>query len=169
MQICSTKPNESIVYRMKLQSRWIPCDNTWPAMPVGSSIHTLCLMIDYILMGLEYNLYSSFEYHYIYWYLEYLYGWLHTSWKTADKLNHPEQLSASGKASKKKGRRLRKEATERKEREVTIIHIRRLVSVGFHASFRRLLPWRESYRCHHLSTGVTSSASSTDLLPLLAS
>ena len=91
--------------------------------------HTLCLMIDYLLMGLEYKLYCSFEYHYVYWYIEYLYGWLHTSWKTADKLN-PEQLAASGKVNKKKGKKLRKEAAERKEREVTIIDVRRLVCVG---------------------------------------
>lgn len=99
--------------------------------------HTLCLMIDYVVMGFEYNLYSPFEYHYVYWYLEYLFGWLHTSWKTADKLN-PEH-SVAGKGNKKKGKKLRKEATERREREVTIVHVKRLMSVGMMRAFEALI------------------------------
>ena len=100
--------------------------------------HTLCLMIDYVVMGIEYNLYSLFEYHYIYWYLEYLYGWLHTSWKTADKLN-PEQPVGSGKVNKKKGKKLRKEAGERKEREVAVVHVKRLMCVGMMRAFEALI------------------------------
>ena len=102
--------------------------------------HTLCLMIDYVVLGFEYNLYSPFEMHYIYWYLEYLYGWLHTSWKTADKLNADQPAGGGGgKGSKKKGRKQRKEAVERKEREVTIIHVKRLVCVGMMRAFEALI------------------------------
>ena len=99
--------------------------------------HTLSLMIDYVVMGLEYNLYSPFEYHYVYWYLEYLYGWLHTSWKTADRLN-PEPLAA-GKGNKKKGKKLRREATEKREREVAVVHVKRLMCVGMMRAFEALI------------------------------
>ena len=99
--------------------------------------HTLCLMIDYVVMGFEYNLYSPFECHYVYWYLEYLYGWLHTSWKTADKLNL-EQPAASGKAKGKKGKKQRREATERREREVAIVQVKRLMCVAMMRAFEAL-------------------------------
>ena len=102
--------------------------------------HTLCLMIDYVVVGFEFDLYSPFEMHYVYWYLEYLYGWLHTSWKTADKLN-ADQLAggAGGKANKKKGRKQRKETVERKEREVAVIHVKRLMCVGMMRAFEALI------------------------------
>lgn len=99
--------------------------------------HTLCLMIDYVMMGFEYNLYSPFEYHYVYWYLEYLYGWLHTSWKTADKLNPDHSTSVKG--NKKKGKKLRREAVDRREREVAIVHVKRLISVGMMRAFEALI------------------------------
>ena len=101
--------------------------------------HTLCLMIDYVVMGFEYNLYSPFEYHYVYWYLEYLYGWLHTSWKTADKLNPDQSVVSSGKANKKKGKRLRRETVDRKEREVAIVQVKRLVCVGMMRGFEAMI------------------------------
>ena len=99
--------------------------------------HTLCLMIDYVVMGLEYNLYSPFEYHYVYWYLEYLYGWLHTSWKTADRLN-PEPATV-GKGNKKKGKKLRRETAEKREREVAVVHVKRLMCVGMMRAFEALI------------------------------
>ena len=102
--------------------------------------HLLCLMIDYVVMGFEYNLYSPFEMHYMYWYLEYLYGWLHTSWKTAEKLNADQlAVGGGGKGSKKKGRKLRKEVVERKEREVAVVHVKRLVCVGMMRAFEALI------------------------------
>ena len=102
--------------------------------------HTLSLMIDYVVMGLEHGLYSLFELHYVYWYLEYLYGWLDTSWKTADKLNsEPSGAGAGGKGNKKKGRRQRKEAMERKEREVGVVQVKRLMCVGMMRAFEALI------------------------------
>ena len=102
--------------------------------------HILCLMIDYVVMGFEYNLYSPFEMHYIYWYLEYLYGWLNTSWKTTDKLNADQLVvGGGGKGSKKKGKKLRKDLVERKEREVAVVHMKRLVCVGMMRAFEALI------------------------------
>ena len=101
--------------------------------------HTLCLMIDYVIMGFEYNLYSLFEFHYVYWYLEYLYGWLQTCWKTAGKLSFDQSAGPGGKANKKKGKKLRKEATERKEREVAVVQVKRLMCIGMMRAFEALI------------------------------
>ena len=100
--------------------------------------HLLHLMIDYVVLGFEYSLYSPFEFHYVYWYLEYLYGWLHTTWKTADHLNS-EPSVAAGKGSKKKGKKGRRETAEKREREVAIVHVKRLVSVGMMRAFEALI------------------------------
>ena len=99
--------------------------------------HTLCLMIDYTVLGFEYNLYSPFEYHYVFWYLEYLYGWLHTTWKSVNRLNQ-EPLPPT-KGGKKKGKKVKKDALEKREREVLVVYIKRVVCVGMMRAFEALI------------------------------
>ncbi|XP_045447670.1 N-alpha-acetyltransferase 35, NatC auxiliary subunit [Melitaea cinxia] len=58
--------------------------------------HVLRVMIAYLLSGLELELYSVHEYHYIFWYLyEFLYGWLLSA------LGRAEGLAAERKDGKK--------------------------------------------------------------------
>ncbi|XP_038208428.1 N-alpha-acetyltransferase 35, NatC auxiliary subunit isoform X1 [Zerene cesonia] len=70
--------------------------------------HVLRVMIAYLLSGLELELYSVHEYHYIFWYLyEFLYGWL------VSALGRAEGLSgeAGRRCEKKSGaRKLKKRA-----------------------------------------------------------
>ncbi len=99
--------------------------------------HSLNVMIDYVLLGLEFGLYSPFEYHYIYWYLEYLYGWLQTAWKSANRLTADSSLPVP--KGKKKGKKVKREVAERREREMATVHIKRLVCVGFMRIFEALI------------------------------
>ncbi|XP_047507728.1 N-alpha-acetyltransferase 35, NatC auxiliary subunit isoform X1 [Pieris napi] len=77
------------------------CFGTWVLY------HVLRVMIAYLLSGLELELYSVHEYHYIFWYLyEFLYGWL------VSALGRAEGLSGEAKRSEKKSgsRKLKKRA-----------------------------------------------------------
>ena len=71
---------------------------------------TLAIMIQYLLLGMELQLFSTHEYHYFFWYLEYLFNWQATCLSRATELlqSHEtalEQKSGkSGKKSKKKKR-----------------------------------------------------------------
>lgn len=98
--------------------------------------YILQLMAEYVLLGFEYNLYSPFELHYVYWYLEYIYGWHHTTLKSAEKLLMSEPVSTGkGKRKTKKKRELPKD----KEREVAITHAKRLTCVGLMRGLEALI------------------------------
>ena len=83
-------------------------------------------MIDFLTLGFEYNLYSPFELHYIFWYLEYLYGWHHSALKSAERLI----VSMPASAGKGKRKVKRREFPKERERETYVIHTKRLVCVG---------------------------------------
>ncbi|XP_077297193.1 N-alpha-acetyltransferase 35 isoform X2 [Arctopsyche grandis] len=66
----------------------LPCFGTWILY------HIIRIMIMYLLSGLELELYSVHEYHYIFWYLyEFLYGWLNSA------LNNVESILAEQEAA----------------------------------------------------------------------
>lgn len=98
--------------------------------------HSLNVMIDYIVLGFEFGLYSPFEYHYVYWYLEYLYGWLQTAWKSANRLTSDSLPVPKGK---KKGKKVKRDVAEKREREMSIVHIKRLVCIGLMRTFEALI------------------------------
>ncbi|KAK2559132.1 N-alpha-acetyltransferase 35 [Acropora cervicornis] len=61
--------------------------------------HTLNIMIQYLLSGFELELYSPHEYHYVFWYLEFLFGWHMTCLNRAEKLLQAQEAAlASEKA-----------------------------------------------------------------------
>ena len=87
------------------------------------------LFVDYLHIGFEYNLYSSFEYHYIFWYLEYSYGWNQMTIKAANKQLLLEPNLIQGK-SKKKSKGKKKELPKDKEIELGILQVKRMLCIG---------------------------------------
>ena len=63
----------------------------------------LFLMIDYINVGIEYNLYTLGETHYAMWYLEYLYGCMCRSLKSAQQ-SLEKELNLMSKSGKQKAK-----------------------------------------------------------------
>lgn len=84
----------------------LACFGTWVLY------HTLRVMIMFLLSGFELELYSTHEYHYIFWYLyEFLYGWLVSSLSRADAfLSEQEFLNEQNKAKKRCKSKLKKKA-----------------------------------------------------------
>lgn len=91
----------------------LACFGTWILY------HTLKIMIMYLLSGFELELYSTHEYHYIFWYMyEFLYGWLVSALSRADSFlveqesmveAHKGRGAKKNKAKKKKMRPYGKE------------------------------------------------------------
>ncbi|XP_037968922.2 N-alpha-acetyltransferase 35, NatC auxiliary subunit [Plutella xylostella] len=76
--------------------------------------HVLRIMVAYLLSGLELELYSVHEYHYIYWYLyEFLFGWLVSALGRATSLAAEGAIRTDGKKGGcRKKRRGRPDARE---------------------------------------------------------
>lgn len=93
----------------------LACFGTWVLY------HTLRVMIMFLLSGFELELYSTHEYHYIFWYLyEFLYGWLVSSLSRADAfLSEQEMLSEQSK-SKRRSKPKTKRKTRPYAKEITI-------------------------------------------------
>ncbi|XP_060805170.1 N-alpha-acetyltransferase 35, NatC auxiliary subunit isoform X1 [Amyelois transitella] len=71
--------------------------------------HVLRIMIAYLLSGLELELYSVHEYHYIFWYLnEFLYGWLVSALGRAEALAGAGAGARRGEARRGGARKLKK-------------------------------------------------------------
>ncbi|GLH12633.1 N-alpha-acetyltransferase 35, NatC auxiliary subunit homolog [Gryllus bimaculatus] len=93
----------------------LACFGTWILY------HTLKIMIMYLLSGFELELYSTHEYHYIFWYMyEFLYGWLVSALTRADNflieqeeivVGHKGRGAKKNKAKKKKARPYGREIT----------------------------------------------------------
>ncbi|KAK6630155.1 hypothetical protein RUM44_005709 [Polyplax serrata] len=94
----------------------LACFGTWVLY------HTLRIMIMYLLSGLELELYSIHEYHYIFWYLyEFLYAWLVSALLRANNIlleqdllpdsNSKNRGSKKNKPKKKKAQPFGKEIT----------------------------------------------------------
>ena len=105
------------------QRQHLACFSTWILY------YILELMIEYVYLGFEYDLYSPFELHYVYWYLEFLYGWHQTAVKSAERLLLSEPQT-SGKGKRKAAKKNKRELPKEKERETAIIHAKRLTCLG---------------------------------------
>ena len=87
------------------------------------------LMLEFINVGFEFNLYSPFEMHYVYWYLEYVYGWYFTTKKSTDRLMVAEpHVPAKGK--RKAGKKTKQVLFKQREREAAVMHSKRLTCLG---------------------------------------
>ena len=89
------------------------------------------VMMEYLQIGFELNLYSPFEYHYIFWYIEYLLGWRHTCVKSAKHFHSIENNLLN--KGKKKGKVKAKAAmapVKELDKEQHIVLIERLLCLG---------------------------------------
>lgn len=110
----------------------LACFSTWILY------YILQLMMEFIYLGFEYNLYSPFEMHYVYWYLEFLYGWHQTMMKSAERLVLAEP-PVSGKGKRKAAKRNKRELIKEKDRETAIMHAKRLTCLGVMRGLEALL------------------------------
>ncbi|XP_028155763.1 N-alpha-acetyltransferase 35, NatC auxiliary subunit [Ostrinia furnacalis] len=92
--------------------------------------HVLRVMIAYLLSGLELELYSVHEYHYIFWYLyEFLYGWL------VSALGRAETLAFEGakrQDAKRAGARKQKKRTRPYAREGLMCQVMQNMCGGYY-------------------------------------
>ena len=87
-------------------------------------------------MGFEYKLYSEYEFHYIYWYLEYSFGWQQMTLKTAGKLLMQEPQAST--KNKKKAKAKRKELPKEREVEINLLHVKRVLCIGIMRAYEAL-------------------------------
>lgn len=105
------------------QRQHAACFSTW------ALYYILQLMIEFMCLGFEFDLYSPFEIHYVYWYLEFLYGWYETTIKSSDRLHLVEsQLGAKGK--RKAAKKSKSQHMKEKERECSVLQVQRMMCVG---------------------------------------
>ena len=114
------------------QQQQLSCHGTWLLY------YVIRLMIDFVVLGFEYHLYSPFEYHYVFWYLEYLYGWQQTTLKSAGHILAAAESQPSASRGKRKAKK-KKELSKEKERELYVIQAKRIVCVGVMRSLEALL------------------------------
>ncbi|XP_065061823.1 N-alpha-acetyltransferase 35, NatC auxiliary subunit-like [Rhopilema esculentum] len=67
--------------------------------------HTLKVMIEYILLGFELELFNPHEFHYVYWYLDFLAGWGINCLSRAEKLVVAQEQYIDKKCGKKDKKR----------------------------------------------------------------
>lgn len=121
----------SLMAKFDPQRQHLACYSTWILYFISQ------LFIDYIHLGFEYNLFSPFENHYVFWYLEYAYGWQQTALKMSGKLLKQESQLAG--RNKKKGKAKRKELPREKELELSLLHVKRLICVGLMRAYEAFL------------------------------
>ena len=100
--------------------------------------YILQMMVEFVCLGFEFNLYSPFEIHYVYWYLEFLYGWHETAIKSADRL-HLVETQMVGKGKRKAAKRSKSQHAKERERECSIVRVKRIVCVGLMRALEGLL------------------------------
>ncbi|XP_063548798.1 N-alpha-acetyltransferase 35, NatC auxiliary subunit isoform X1 [Cydia strobilella] len=94
--------------------------------------HVLRVMIAYLLSGLELELYSVHEYHYIFWYLyEFLYGWLVSALGRAEGLAGEGGAGGGRRADAKKGAR-KKKRTRPYAREALMCQVMQNMCGGYY-------------------------------------
>ena len=113
------------------QRQHLSCYCTWFVYYVSQ------LFIDYIVLGFEYNLYSPFEMHYIFWYLEYSYGWQQMTLKTAAKLLSQEPQTQAKNKKKLKGKK--RELPREREVEISLLNVKRGICIGLMRAYEALL------------------------------
>lgn len=98
----------TLLVKVEPQRQHFACFGSWVLY------HTLNIMIQYLLSGFELELYSPHEYHYVFWYLEFLFGWHMTCLNRAEKLLQAQEAALEQKSGRsgKKNRR-KKKASEK--------------------------------------------------------
>ena len=105
------------------QRQHAACFSTW------ALYYILQLMIEFVCLGFEFDLYSPFEMHYVYWYLEFLYGWHETTIKSSDRL-HQVESQIGGKGKRKAAKKSKPQHMKEKEKESTVVRVKRMICVG---------------------------------------
>ena len=100
--------------------------------------YILQMMIEFVCLGFEFDLYSPFEVHYVYWYLEFLYGWHETSIKSAERL-HLVEAHLPTKGKRKQAKKSKLQHTKERERESAVVRVKRIVCVGLMRALEGLL------------------------------
>ena len=113
------------------QRQQTSCFHSWLVYYVSQ------LFLDYLHIGFEYNLYSPFEYHYILWYLEFIYGWKQMTLKSASKQLYQEPHSHGKNKKKSKGKK--KEFSKEREFELGKLQVKRMICIGLMRSCEALM------------------------------
>lgn len=113
----------AISIKVDTQRQHAACFSTWVLY------YILQMMIEFMCLGFEFDLYSPFEVHYVYWYLEFLYGWLETTIKSSDRLNLVES-QLTGKGKRKAAKKAKSLHAKEKDRECTMLQVKRMLCVG---------------------------------------
>lgn len=113
----------AISVKLDSQRQHAACFSTW------ALYYILQLMTEFMCLGFEFDLYSPFEIHYVYWYLEFLYGWHETTIKSSDRM-HSVESQLAGKGKRKAGKKSKSQNLKEKERECTILQLKRMMCVG---------------------------------------
>ena len=122
----------TVSMKLDAQRQHVASFSTW------ALYYILQLMIEFMCLGFEYDLYSPFEVHYVYWYLEFLYGWHETTLKSADRLHLVEsQIGSKGK--RKAAKKSKSQHPKERERETTVIRIKRIMCVGLMRALEGLI------------------------------
>lgn len=121
----------SLTQQLDPQRQHLSCYCTWLVYYVSH------LFIDYIVLGFEYNLYSQSEFHYIYWYLEYSYGWKQMALKTAARLLSQEPHLQTKNKKKVKGKK--KELPREREVEIALLNVKRSLCIALMRTYEALL------------------------------
>jgi len=100
--------------------------------------YVLQMMTEFLCLGFEFDLYSPFEVHYVYWYLEFLFGWHETSIKSAERLHLVESHMAA-KGKRKQAKKTKVHQSKDRERESAIVRVKRIVCVGLMRALEGLL------------------------------
>ncbi len=114
------------------QRQHAACFSTWVLY------YILQLMIEFMCLGFEFDLYSPFEVHYVYWYLEFLYGWHETTMKSADRL-HVVESQIGGRGKRKAAKKSKPQHAKEKERESTVVRVKRILCVGLMRALEGLI------------------------------
>lgn len=114
------------------QRQHAACFSTWILY------YILQLMTEFICLGFEFDLYSPFEIHYMYWYLEFLYGWYETTIKSADRL-HATEVQTASKGKRKAAKKSKVQHAKEKERESVVVRVKRMVCIGLMRALEGLI------------------------------
>ena len=97
--------------------------------------HILQIMTDYLQLGFEYDLYSLFEFHYIFWYLEYLMGCKQSCLEMSQNLltvtTEPTLKKGKGSSHKKRNRKDFNFRIQVFEGEKIYLNSLRLLCIGY--------------------------------------
>lgn len=122
----------AVSIKFDTQRQHVACFSTWILY------YIVQLMIEFMCLGFEFDLYSPFEVHYMYWYLEFLYGWHETTIKSSDRL-HVVESQIAGKGKRKAAKKSKAQHVKEKERECTVVRVKRVVCIGLMRALEGLM------------------------------